>query len=180
MDNIVERLQSYSEEAHSTDLYREAVDIIEAQQAQIEAIDTEVKKRLREIKTLAHMVRAQQARIAEMREALQHYAKEDIRNAQYYPPEFAKNVLARTDDLSALQEMKTRYEARIEKLLEAADMCGELEDAIVAMAEDGWLHHGPEGMSEAQEKCYAAYLALKPPGSYTEQLRRMAERVKVM
>jgi hypothetical protein len=29
--------------------------------------------------------------------------------------------------------------------------------AIVAMVEDGWLHHGPEGMNEAQEKLYSVY-----------------------
>ena len=29
--------------------------------------------------------------------------------------------------------------------------------AIIAMALDGWLYHGPEGMSDAQEKCLAAY-----------------------
>lgn len=40
-----------------------------------------------------------------------------------------------------------------------------LEEAVVAMAEDGWLYHGPEGMSEAQEKCYAAYLSVKPPNA---------------
>ena len=36
-------------------------------------------------------------------------------------------------------------------------------EAIIAMAEDGWLYHGFEGMSEAQEKCLAAYLLIKPP-----------------
>ncbi len=40
-----------------------------------------------------------------------------------------------------------------------------LEEAIVAMAEDGWLFHGPEGMSDAQEKCYAEYLTIKPPNA---------------
>jgi hypothetical protein len=35
-----------------------------------------------------------------------------------------------------------------------------LEDAIIEMAQDGWLMHGVEGMSDAQEKCYTAYLAL--------------------
>lgn len=35
--------------------------------------------------------------------------------------------------------------------------------AVVAMAEDGWLLHGVEGMSEAQEKCYAAYRLISPP-----------------
>jgi hypothetical protein len=34
------------------------------------------------------------------------------------------------------------------------------EDAIIEMAQDGWLMHGVEGMSDAQEKCYTAYLAL--------------------
>lgn len=33
----------------------------------------------------------------------------------------------------------------------------QLREAVVAMADDGWLYHGPEGMSKAQEKCYAAY-----------------------
>ena len=32
-----------------------------------------------------------------------------------------------------------------------------LVDAIRAMADDGWLAHGPEGMSEAQKMCHAAY-----------------------
>ena len=32
----------------------------------------------------------------------------------------------------------------------------ELVEACKAMAEDGWLLHGPEGMDEAQQKVYAA------------------------
>ena len=40
---------------------------------------------------------------------------------------------------------------------------GAVREAIIAMAEDGWLYHGVEGMSEAQEKCLAAYLLIKPP-----------------
>lgn len=44
-----------------------------------------------------------------------------------------------------------------------AERAALLEDAVLAMAEDGWLYFGAEGMSEAQEKCYAAYLVLKPP-----------------
>lgn len=35
-----------------------------------------------------------------------------------------------------------------------------LEEAVIAMAEDGWLSFGAEGMSEAQQKCYAAYLSV--------------------
>ncbi len=31
-----------------------------------------------------------------------------------------------------------------------------LEDALQAMADDGWLYHGAEGMSEPQQKVYAA------------------------
>ena len=37
----------------------------------------------------------------------------------------------------------------------------ELEAAIVAMAEDGWLYCGPEGLSDAQQKCYDAYLRIE-------------------
>ena len=37
-----------------------------------------------------------------------------------------------------------------------------LVDAVISMSEDGWLLHGPEGMSKAQEKCCAAYLVIKP------------------
>ena len=44
-----------------------------------------------------------------------------------------------------------------------ADRAALLEDAVAAMAEDGWLYYGPEGMSDAQKKCYAAYLTIKPP-----------------
>jgi hypothetical protein len=32
-----------------------------------------------------------------------------------------------------------------------------LGKAIIAIAEDGWLYHGPEGMSPEQETLYAAY-----------------------
>lgn len=44
-----------------------------------------------------------------------------------------------------------------------SDRAALLEGAVMAMADDGWLCHGPEGMSEAQEKCYAAYMAIKTP-----------------
>ena len=37
-----------------------------------------------------------------------------------------------------------------------------LREAIIAMSEDGWLSYGPEGMSEAQEKCYRAYKLVTP------------------
>ncbi len=33
------------------------------------------------------------------------------------------------------------------------------EEAITAMVEDGWLAHGPEGMSDAQTKLHAAIQA---------------------
>lgn len=35
-----------------------------------------------------------------------------------------------------------------------------LTDAVIAMAEDGRLMYGPEGMSDAQQKCYDAYKVL--------------------
>ena len=34
--------------------------------------------------------------------------------------------------------------------------------AIIAMAEDGWLYHGVEGMDDPQTQCYNAYLLVKP------------------
>lgn len=43
---------------------------------------------------------------------------------------------------------------------EAADALELAQSAVLAMANDGWLDHGAEGMSVAQEKCYAAYLAI--------------------
>ena len=36
-----------------------------------------------------------------------------------------------------------------------------LEEAIIAMVDDGWLHYGHEGMSEAQKKLYVAYNSIK-------------------
>lgn len=32
-----------------------------------------------------------------------------------------------------------------------------LEDAIMAMVDDGWLYCGSDDMSEAQKACYKAY-----------------------
>lgn len=42
-----------------------------------------------------------------------------------------------------------------------------LRDAVIAMAEEGWLLFGPEGMSEAQKKCYEAYKLLTPNAALT-------------
>ena len=53
----------------------------------------------------------------------------------------------------------------LDLLHEAAEEIELLSAAIIAMAEDGWLHFGPEGMSEAQQKCYAVYLAIKTPNA---------------
>jgi hypothetical protein len=36
-----------------------------------------------------------------------------------------------------------------------------LEAAVKAIAEDGWLYHGPEGMSDTQEAVYDCYLEIK-------------------
>ena len=72
-----------------------AADALEAQQAQLVGMEEAVDEALKQIKV-------QQARIAELREALEHYAEADIRNAKHYPPEFAKDALARADDLSSL------------------------------------------------------------------------------
>lgn len=37
-----------------------------------------------------------------------------------------------------------------------------LREAIIAMAEDGWLYYGVEGPSKAQEKCLKAYRRCVP------------------
>ena len=58
-------------------------------------------------------------------------------------------------------QLKQDHECGYYALAGYAERAELLEDAIVAMAEDGWLYYGPEGMSEAQEKCYAAYMAIK-------------------
>ena len=47
-------------------------------------------------------------------------------------------------------------------LREARDEIELLSKTIVAMAEDGWLHHGVEGMDDAQRQLYEAYLRVKP------------------
>lgn len=41
-----------------------------------------------------------------------------------------------------------------------AERAALLEEAIVAMSEDGWLCFGQEGMSIAQKKCYEAYISI--------------------
>lgn len=46
-----------------------------------------------------------------------------------------------------------------------AEHAAMLENAIVAMVQDGWLYHGPEGMSDAQKKCYSAYIAVTTPNA---------------
>lgn len=50
---------------------------------------------------------------------------------------------------------------KVTPLYTAPDVEG-MRAAVIAMAEDGWLAHGPKGMSEAQEKLYDAYLIAKP------------------
>ena len=67
--------------------------------------------------------------------------------------ELHKGLMAEAD--KRLDEATARAEAS-EK-----DMAV-FHEAIVAMAEDGWLYHGVEGLSLAQEKCRRAYLIIKP------------------
>jgi len=45
---------------------------------------------------------------------------------------------------------------------EAAQEIEILREAVIAMAEDGWLYCGLEGPSEAQEKCLKAYRRVMP------------------
>ena len=48
-----------------------------------------------EIADLRAEVERLRGQVAIARETLEHYAKEDIRNARHYPPEFAKDALAK-------------------------------------------------------------------------------------
>ena len=61
--------------------------------------------------------------------------------------------------MTATQELA--YQARIRELKEEKRKVDELmnilTEAIIAMANDGWLYFGPEGMTKPQEKCYRAY-----------------------
>ena len=57
--------------------------------------------------------------------------------------------------------LKSDYDALQANLTEAERLNKVLSDAVVTMADDGWLYHGVEGMSEAQQKCYDAYNAIK-------------------
>jgi hypothetical protein len=65
---------------------------------------------------------------------------------------FADLAISQNEELETLRVQLAEKDAMLEK-------CG---SAIVAMAEDGWLLFGKEGMSEAQDKCYAAYRIVKP------------------
>ena len=52
-------------------------------------------------------------------------------------------------------ELAIRAEAEKDELMNI------LTEAIIAMANDGWLYFGPEGMTKPQEKCYRAYQLVK-------------------
>ena len=66
--------------------------------------------------------------------------------------------------LSENQHMHSVESASMAALLERAENeRDEYAAAITAMAEDGWLYHGVEGMDDVQKKCYAAYIKIIPP-----------------
>jgi hypothetical protein len=47
------------------------------------------------------------------------------------------------------------------QLADATRKLEEARKAVKAMVEDGWLMHGPEGMSEPQQICYDVYQAIE-------------------
>lgn len=49
----------------------------------------------KEIESLRQQLASRDAEVAELVAALEYYAKEDERNANHYPPEIAKSVLAK-------------------------------------------------------------------------------------
>ncbi len=66
------------------------------------------------------------------------------------------------------QKNETKSAVAPSGLNEGLELMTLLKDAVVAMVEDGWLYHGPEGMNEAQQKCYVAYIAIKPSNAKIE------------
>jgi DNA-binding transcriptional MerR regulator len=60
----------------------------------------------------------------------------------------------KTDIREKLQSLRTQLAEATQKLEEA-------RKAVKAMVEDGWLMHGPEGMSEPQQICYDVYQAIE-------------------
>ncbi len=55
--------------------------------------------------------------------------------------------------------------AQIDSLFSKQCVVELLQDAIVAIAEDGYTSHGVEGMTEEQEKCHKAYLTIIASGA---------------
>lgn len=111
---------------------------------------------------------ALQADNARLREALKHYAQEDIRNARHYPPEFAKEALAATPEqslaASELGKERDQLRAQINVLREAfqtfIDEHEECQDADEWMAElcsIEALHVAGEALAATPEQSLAAY-----------------------
>ena len=64
---------------------------------------------------------------------------------EWHAANIGKALAAKDAEIDALQAENERLRA-----------------AIVVMCDDGWLMCGVEGMSSAQEICYAAYLTINP------------------
>lgn len=69
------------------------------------------------------------------------------------------------EELDGLLALVSQQAARIAEL-EAENQrlradADTYSSAIIAMADDGWLYHGPEGMSEIQQQCYDCFLKIK-------------------
>ncbi len=63
-----------------------------------------------------------------------------------------------------------RQNAELKRKLEDNQCVVELlQDAIVAIAEDGYTSHGVEGMTEEQEICHKAYLTIIASGATVKE-----------
>jgi hypothetical protein len=62
---------------------------------------------------------------------------------------------------SLLHEAADEIESLRTQLADATRKLEEARKAVKAMVEDGWLMHGPEGMSEPQQICYDVYQAIE-------------------
>lgn len=128
------------------------------------------------VQRLEQRVVVQQARIAELRGALEQVGclmlcgkKDQLPGRCDNAAKVVKKVLTKPDNLSALEAAKSQ--ARREALMEAADMCDELESHYSAY-KDTALLNGDVGLSNAASG--------EPRASrfITSELRRMVGEVK--
>lgn len=59
-----------------------------------------------------------------------------------------------------IMRLRNQFDEQVRRAELAESQLSAAQEAIKAMADDGWLYHGPEGMSDVQKKVYAIYQAI--------------------